>query len=127
MTTPTKLMSRSQLCHMIGSLNAQKVAMQKRTALINAEIKKANAAVSALDKEDIMVSDHAVVRWLERHKGMDLEAVRNDIIKAARPHVNGKSEIDLGDGLILLMDGFRVVTIMPKENRRVAESDEVTS
>ena len=114
MTLPRHLMSRSQLCHEAGALKAQQNALAKRQKIIAAEIKDVNRAISALDAEAILVTDHAVVRWLERRNGLDLEGVRAQIEEEARPHVGAKARVPLGDGLVMLLDGHTVVTIMPE-------------
>jgi hypothetical protein len=113
MTQPRALMTRSQLCHAAGALQAQRTALQRRQKLISDEIKDVHRAISALDAADIMVSDHAVVRWLERQKGLDLEAVRAEIAAVAQPHIGTAGTVPLGNGLVMLIDGNRVVTIMP--------------
>lgn len=112
MTLPRHLMTRSQLCHEAGALNAQRAALAKRQKVIAAEIKEVSRAISALDSSAILVTDHAVVRWLERCNGLDLEGVRAQIAAEARPHVGAKGRVPLGDGLVMLIDGHTVVTIM---------------
>lgn len=114
MTQPRALMTRSQLCHATGALQAEKAALQRRQKIINDEIKDLHRAISALDADSIMVSDHAVVRWLERRQGLDLDGIRAQIAAVARPHIGTVGPVPLGDGLVMLIDGNRVVTIKPE-------------
>ena len=114
MTQPRDLMTRSQLCHAAGALQAQRTALQKRQKIIADELKDVQREISALDAQNVMVSDHAVVRWLERMEGLDLEAVRAKIASEAKPHLGTVGTVALGGGLVMLIDRNRVVTIMPE-------------
>lgn len=114
MTQPRALMTRSQLCHAAGALKAQQTALQRRQKVVSDELKDVQRAISALDASAIMVSDHAVVRWLERLHGLDLETLRAEIASAAKPHIGTVGTVPIGKGLVMLIDGNRVVTIMPE-------------
>ncbi len=66
------------------------------------------------------VTDHAVLRYLERHCGVDVEAVRahltvNGIDAAAE---FGCSVVKLGDGARLKLSGATAVTCVEKRGRR---------
>jgi hypothetical protein len=114
MTQPRDLMTRSQLCHAAGALEAQRTALQKRQKIIAHDLKDVQRAISALEAQEIVVSDHAVVRWLERREGLDLEAVRARIAAEAKPHIGTVGTVPLGGGLVMLIDRTRIVTIMPE-------------
>lgn len=72
--------------------------------------------------EDLLVSDHAVVRWLERVCGADIEAVRAEI-RAAYTAGGGHDHLILppteaghyvdvpGRGVHLVMRNFQIVTV----------------
>lgn len=68
------------------------------------------------------VSDHAVLRWLERHLDMDIEAVRASILTPARReailcgavHIHRPAE---GVTLCIAEDGT-VKTVLPIRHRR---------
>jgi hypothetical protein len=117
MTQPRDLMTRTQLRHAAGALQAQITAGQRRQAVLSAELKEVHRAISALDSDPIVVSDHAVVRWLERRQGLDLDAIRAQIAAEARPHIGTIGRVPLGDGLVMVIDGCRVVTIMPEGDK----------
>jgi hypothetical protein len=98
-------------------MNAQKSALQKRQKIIADELKDVHRAISALDAQEVMVSDHAVVRWLERREGLDLEAVRARIAHEAKPHIGTTGTVSIGGGLVMLIDMNRVVTVMPEGDK----------
>lgn len=72
--------------------------------------------------DDLRVSDHAVVRWLERVCGADIEKIRHEIRVAfhaggvshlADLDEQGKLIVDVPEhGLWLLIQGGAVVTIL---------------
>lgn len=112
-------LSRSQLCHRQRELAAQRSALRKRQVAISAEIKSVNRAISMMDAEPVMVSDHAVVRWLERVLLVDIEAVRKEIARLAAPHVGSRKTVTAAPGIELLIDGHMVVTAMPDKPKKV--------
>lgn len=60
------------------------------------------------------VTDHALVRWMERMLGMDFDQVREQILPATLiPTVEaiGTGKIPIGDGLVLVVVDRRVVTV----------------
>ncbi len=65
---------------------------------------------------DIGISDHAVVRYLERHIGMDIRKIRQEIrdrFGSKRPVENMEGFYHIGDGLIGIMpDGVIAATIV---------------
>lgn len=110
-------MTRSKLCHEAGAIKAEIAATQKRQKVLGDQLKAIHRQISALDASEVVVTDHAVVRWLERMNGLDLEGVRAQIADAARPHIGAHERVSLGNGLVMLIDGHRVVTIMPEGTR----------
>ena len=68
----------------------------------------------------VTVTDHALVRWLERVEGLDIEKARAQIALLAEPAVSaGASGAMIGDVWFVLA-GPKVITIMnerpPKNN-----------
>jgi len=60
----------------------------------------------------ITVSDHALIRYLERVKGFDLDAVRDEIADAVGPLAgNGATKCSV-DGTTFILDGWKVLTIV---------------
>lgn len=68
---------------------------------------------------DVIVSDHAVLRWLERVEGFDVEALRKRLGEAARIGLrHGAAGVLLGAGRLVLRDCV-VVTTLRREHVRV--------
>lgn len=66
------------------------------------------------------VSDHAVVRWLERVRGVDIEAVRAEILDQGRGQwaAEGAVYVRVPDlGISLVAEHGRIVTIVPHARR----------
>lgn len=68
---------------------------------------------------DIQVTDHALVRWLERVKGVDVAALKSelltdDLVAAARL---GAKKYKSGD-LIYALNGGKVITVMNKSEEK---------
>ncbi len=106
-------LSRSQLCHRQRELSAQRAALMKRQTAIGAEIKAIDRAISQMDSEPVVVTDHAVIRWLERVVLIEGQAVREEIARLAAPHVGARKTVAVRPGLEMLIDGHGVITIMP--------------
>lgn len=81
---PLTLMTHAQLRRLAGDLHRHRVAIQHRMAKIDEAIGDVQREISKRDQIEVEVSDHAAVRWLERQKGMDIQAVRNEIANNAR-------------------------------------------
>jgi hypothetical protein len=61
------------------------------------------------------VSDHAVLRYLERVKHVDIEAIRRDISVSADKAISiGCDTVKMGDGTRLKLKGSTVVTVLDK-------------
>lgn len=68
----------------------------------------------------VTVSDHAVVRWLERARGFDVDAIRAEIARICLPAAEvGCRKLSVG-GLTYMLEGFKVTTISPSATPAVA-------
>lgn len=67
----------------------------------------------------VNVSDHALVRWLERQYGMDMEGYRQELAGLVEPYVAIKAKSAcVGPGLWAVIggvDGNVVTTVVPGE------------
>ena len=60
------------------------------------------------------VSDHALLRWLERYHGVDIAAYRQELLNLALPAIEIRaSTAPLPCGLWLLIKNDTVVTVTP--------------
>lgn len=66
------------------------------------------------------VTDHALLRYLERVMGIDVERIREEMIsEAMRIGVEfGASAVKLGTGERMVLQGSTIVTVLPKRGYR---------
>jgi len=63
----------------------------------------------------IEISDHAVLRYLERAYGMDIEAVKTEMIHAVEPAIAFGASVVIAHGVkLVIREGKYVVTALPK-------------
>ena len=72
------------------------------------------------------VTDHAVLRYMQRQLGVDVEAIREDLAHYSdSPRIkqllefagDARCKITFGDGLVLCFQGGRMTTCYPKQSR----------
>lgn len=59
------------------------------------------------------VTDHAIVRYLERAKGFDIEAVRSHIATLCQPAIKAGANTLQAEGVRFEFNGSTVVTVAP--------------
>lgn len=65
-------------------------------------------------KQGIVISDHALVRFMERSEGFDFEPFRRKISAACREGGGGPGRRSISSGgLTYFMDGFKVISVVP--------------
>ena len=64
---------------------------------------------------DVRVTDHAVLRWLERVHGIDVEFFRNEIVKIAGPAAAVGASGLTRDGFSYVIRAGAVVTVKRAE------------
>lgn len=67
-------------------------------------------------KQGNFVSDHCVIRFLERRFGFDLESVREEILKTQglEKAVRMGASKFIKDGLVFVIENYKIVTVYPK-------------
>lgn len=60
----------------------------------------------------VVVSDHALLRWLERHHGISLEDVRKELADKVKPFYDVKAKHFPIDDVWIVMDGPFVRTVL---------------
>ena len=68
----------------------------------------------------VTISDHALVRYLERAKGHDFSAVRAEIADAVRAAVALGAPKVSAKGVTFILDGANIVTIVPGHSPQAA-------
>lgn len=105
-----------------GQLGRENQAMQSGRAILRTKL---DAIKATMDEKrgngDMGISDHAVLRYLERHKGLDVAAVRAEIralIPERRLSRRRKPEQhDLGNGLVAVIPGGSIVATIFKDEK----------
>lgn len=62
----------------------------------------------------VQISDHALVRWLERVHGIDMEWWRTTLAEIAQPYANMKVQHAEAGGVWLIFRGDVLVTVSPE-------------
>lgn len=60
----------------------------------------------------ITITDHALMRYMERVKGMDFEPMRDELRAIIAPAIGARSLRK--DGMEYLLDGHKLITVQPK-------------
>jgi seryl-tRNA synthetase len=98
-----------------------KAEQRRQSTQINqllAERQRLNETVESLIPKQLNVTDHALLRYLERVMGIDIEGIRNTIVNdkvQAIVDTLGDSKVPLGDGVYAVVKNHNVVTIATTE------------
>lgn len=66
-----------------------------------------------------VISDHAVLRYLERAYGLDVEAVRAEMMVGVPAAIDFGARVVICHGVrLIIRDGRTVVTVLPKRKGR---------
>jgi len=66
----------------------------------------------------VVITDHALIRWLERARGFDLEIFRDALAEIAQPYADIRvKQAEIG-GLWFIFHEDRLVTVTPEKPRR---------
>lgn len=67
---------------------------------------------------DLHVTDHAVLRFLERAYGLDVASVRAEMLSGVQVAINFGASVVIAHGVrLVIRDGRTVVTALPKGSR----------
>jgi hypothetical protein len=75
-------------------------SLKLRTSRLNSTLENLNQAIIATDPAKFVVSEHAILRYLERMKGIDVSAIREEIrnkVEQVSFGDNGSRIVDVGD------------------------------
>lgn len=105
MVNPFVGLSYDELMALRTDLRREMGAIRLQAARLDAMIGLVNSAIVAAEPPALLVSDHAVLRYLERTQGLDVHAMREEIRKkaeAAEPGDSGARIVDLGDCKVVI-------------------------
>ena len=90
----------------------QKERFAREEVLLDAQVREAKARRNAIAGQ-LKVSDHAIIRYLERVKKMDIDMIRQEIIKdmQSAEHKGGEQYSCSGYTVIIRNDGEVIGTI----------------
>lgn len=60
-----------------------------------------------------IVSDHALLRWLERRHGFNVDALRDEAAREIERYAGTGCKSVTVDGLQWIIDGWRATTVLP--------------
>lgn len=112
---------KSQLAKLEGEYSALKTEVGNRQREMSAKhvaIQVIKKEIKALEKptDEIRVSEHALLRYFERVKGYDLEAIKAEIIgdeiRTMVETLGGSGQYPNPAGFAVVMKDFTVVTIL---------------
>lgn len=63
----------------------------------------------------VKISDHALVRWIERAHGIDMESFRETLAAVAEPYAALRVKHAEIGGLWFVFDGAVLVTVLPEK------------
>lgn len=113
-------------CMNLDELHSLITYLGERHTLISRDYRESISRMDTVRQEKTLrknngmigISDHAVLRYLERHKGVDVTAVRREIqamVPARQLILGTDGHYDLGNGVIAAMpQGGVMATILPK-------------
>lgn len=88
--------------------------IEREMGSLEEEIRRLEIRLQALKPKAIKISDHAIVRYLERQCGVDVEAIRKSILESKLPEwvatVGGSGKFPVNGYQVVLKD-YTVVTI----------------
>ena len=99
------------------SANYQRLAAaaQRRAGMIKRQIEALKTTPATTSK--ITVSDHAIVRYLERAHGLDMDNVRTEMLDPkttmSMAFLNGAKGKINANGLVYVVENNAVITVLP--------------
>lgn len=123
-------MSDEQLKNLASELGREMGEQQRITNLLRVRleaVKLERERRRLVTSVGVHVSDHAVIRYLERHKGVDVQAAREEIAQMAvrngwknTGEQYGRAQDD-ESGIVVGFNGVKniVTTVLDREERRV--------
>ncbi len=101
----------------ISDLNAQKQRIQADITRRNNQIRKLKDRLKELEGVELTATDHAILRYLERVQGLDLDEIRKEMItdslKKQVEVLGGTGKFPGPNNTRFIMDNKRIVSVVP--------------
>lgn len=65
----------------------------------------------------VVITDHALVRWLDRARGIDMEELRRELADIAQPYADACVKHAEVGGVWLIFDNGKLITVTPDKPR----------
>ncbi len=88
---------------------------QQQQALLNKQLQNVIKQIESMDETDIVVSEHAMLRFLERAQGLDLESIKDCILSdETRILINnlGNGKYPIGNGVRAVVKNRKIVSVI---------------
>lgn len=105
--------SRAELKPLRRDLLATRESHLREAQRLLAESHRIGRVLGQADRRNLCVSDHAVVRWLERVEGMDIEAVRERMKQVVNYAPVGDEALVYHGAHVLVIRESQITTVMP--------------
>ena len=106
----------------ISDLCREKQRVQKKIAECSGAIQSEKDRLKAFEGKDIEVTDHAILRYLERVNGLDVESIVQAMISEdLRQQVatlGGTGKFPGPNGTRLVMENKRIISVIPSITQR---------
>lgn len=107
---------KSRLQEEVKQLRDQVADLSRNINQKNAQMQDIDRQIASLQKKDIIVSEHAILRFIERTMGLDVEAIKahivSDTMKTQIAALGGKGVFPHPQGGKLRVNNNTVVTII---------------
>lgn len=120
-TTSNELKSlqvrQNMLNNEVVELRRKSMALAQEIAVKRAEMEEINTRMSDMHKKDIVVTEHAILRYVERVMGIDTEAIKARILSPENRRAigfAGSCKIK-SDGLTFVVKNRAVVSVIAKD------------
>ena len=93
-------------------------AMQKACNEKRQKIKTLNAQIKAISEKEPVLTEHAILRYLERKYSINLDEIRQEILtEDTKSLINTlqSAKIPIGDGLRAVVKNKTIITIEPSK------------
>jgi len=98
---------------LIEEQEAQRV-MKNNLKTAQADLKRINGLISKISNKELVVSEHAILRYLQRYYKVNLEEIQKELLTddlRAYVEYQGDGEYGIGRGLKALVRNNTIVTI----------------
>lgn len=122
----TLQVQRNRLLSEIEKAEHQRDELSKKLGELNSQLEATDSEIEELKSAAPIITEHALLRYVERVMQIDLEEVKNKILASgsvvmAGDFPNGKFEI--GDGFVAVVRDRTIVTIEPKSKPKKCPKD----